>query len=319
MTPPESHPVDRLVREHLDAEARTVDGESMLRRVRPASPTSRTTHERRHRLGWFASGMAIAASIALAIAIGLPAPKIVTAAELLNDAQSVHTRGQDRCYLLTIEIETGAIRMLDLPPIVRTSKVWTRGDQFYLETTPPNPNQMPLVWGQDATGRVWVAMSPKAGLLFEPDEINEPIATACELMSLRTVTLLSQLLVDFDLSRTDAGKSGEPYRVEAVFKRPTVGLPPKVREVRLELDPRTKEIRKAVLKRNVPAPLGGFHALTLTFDLIETADLPANVYTLGGHLDIGANIFDRRDPHRKMRTAFREELIRKFGERILRP
>lgn len=319
MTPPESHPVDRLIREHLDLEARTVDAEAMLRRVRPVSPSSRPAHERRSRWSWFASGMAIAASIALVIAIALPAPKVATAAELVSDAQSTHNRGLDRCYQLTIEIETGAIRMLDLPPIVRTSKVWTRGDQFYLETTPPNPRQPPLVWGQDATGRVWVAISPKAGLLFEPDEINEPVATACELMSLRTVSLLSQLLADFDLSRTDAGKSGEPYRVEAVFKRPTGGMPPKVREVRLDLDPRSKEIRKAVLKRNVPAPPGGFHALTLTFDLIETADLPANVYTLGGHLDIGANIFDRRDPHRKMRTAFREELIRRFGERIVRP
>jgi hypothetical protein len=168
-------------------------------------------------------------------------------------------------------------------------------------------------------GRVWVAMSRKAGLIFEPDEINEPLATSCDMMSLRTVTLLKELLTDYDLTRLDAGTHGKPIRVEAMFRKDESGRPPKVREVMLELDAQSKEIRKAVVKRNVPAPAAGFHALTLTFVLLETADLEADQYSLNGHIDVGANIFDRRDPQRKMRTQFREELMRKFSERMIRP
>jgi hypothetical protein len=318
VTAPDHHPVDRLVRAHLDAEAATVDADAIVRRLRPTVEPARPAGWAR--FGWFASGLAIAASVALLLVVGGPNPKTASAAELLAAAQTTHATGRDRCYELTVEVETGAARLLDLPPIVRKSKIWTRGDQFYLETTPPNPKWPPLVWGQDGTGRVWVAMSPKAGLLFEPDEINEPMATACDLMSLRTVALLRELLAGYDLARTDAGRAGEPVRVEANFRRgPVGGPPPKLREVLLELDPTTKEIRKAVLKRNVPAPIAGFHAVTLTFVHVETADRPEADYTLAGHLDPGANLFDRRDPHKKIRTQHREELMRKFGERIARP
>jgi hypothetical protein len=317
------HPIDDLVRHYLLADAATVDADALVSRIQatqiPATPRSHAL-SRLARIGWFVSGLALAASVAMLFLLAGPTTKIATAAELLTAAQSEHERPRDRCYQLTIEVETGLARLLDLPPIVRKSNVWTRGDQFFLETSPPNPKWPPLVWGQDATGRVWVVMSKRQGLLFEPDEIHEPVANACHMMSLRTVTLLRELLTnDYDLSRRDPTKAGETYRVEASFRRERNGPPPKIRDVVLELDPATKEIRKAVIKRAIPAPLAGIHLVTVTFELIDTATLNDDQYTLAGHLEANANILDRREPDRKMRIQYREEMMKRFSERILKP
>lgn len=326
--PRDNHPIDRIVRSHLLAVAGTVDADGIVNRLRDSfgpTPSPSTALPRRetgartvHRLAWFAGGLAVAACLTLAL-VFVPSPRTASAAEWLASAKSAHESGPDRRYELIVEVETGAARLLDLPPLVRRSSVWTRGDQFWIETQPPKPDLPPLAWGQDATGRVWVAAPSRTfGVVYEPDEINEPIATACDLMSLRTVTLLGELLADFDLARRDS-RPGDPVRIEAVF-RPSPGARPRlVRDVQLDVDLETKAIRKAVLRRNAPGPLGGRHALTLTFTLAETGDLDPTRYSLVGHLDPGAKVLDRREPNRGPRAQFREEMMKRFGERMVKP
>jgi hypothetical protein len=132
------------------------------------------------------------------------------------------------------------------------------------------------------------------------------------------VTLLGELFAVFDLSHRD-DRPGDPVRVEAVFRPMPVVRPSTVRDVHWDLDPDTKAIRKAVLRRTAPAPLGGRHVLTLTFVLVETAGLDPARNALIGHPDPVTNVLDSREPNRGPRAMFREELFKHFAERIGKP
>ena len=266
MTPNDSHPVDGLVREHLDREAAKVDARAMLARVK--QPPSEA------RRGWHWVGVAVGAALAAGLAFLFitgngPEPKPVAAAtpeELLRESRTTHEAATDRCYAVVAEWEPGPLRVLKLEPIVRTSKLWTRGDQFWIETTDLQGRS--IAWGQTKDGKVWVAPSRSVGLIYDESDVGEPLTRYCELMSLRVVTTLGELLANYDLFRRDSGQPGEPLRIEAKL-RPVLGPLPRFGHVTLELDPATKVIQKAVLSRRVNGETVG----TLTFTLIETTKL----------------------------------------------
>lgn len=310
MTPDDPHPIDGLVRDHLDREAAKVDAHAMLTRVKASGVTPR-----RSRLRWVgvAVGAAMAAGLAFLFLTGNgPEPKPLAASpeELLRESRATHEAATDRCYAVVAEWEPIPLRVLKLEPIVRSSKLWTRGDEFWIETT--DPLGRTIAWGQTRDGKVWVAPSRAIGLVYDASDVGEPLARYCELMSLRVVTTLGELLAGYDLFRRDSGQPGEPIRIEA-NRRPIDGLAQRFGQVALELDPDTKAIRKAVLTRRVNGETVG----TLTFTLVETAQLPDDQYTVRGHLDAAHTIYDgklaakRPDP----RVKLRDEMLRRLKER----
>ncbi len=315
MTPDD--PLDSAVRTHLDAEARAVDARRVLAGVKRRQ--SRRTVVVRRTFRWVSLG---AAAVAACLLVGLfltgntPVPsKTVSAepsaAELVQEAKTVHeTTALDRCFQVQADwdLKPGPGR---LPP-TRNATVWTRGDQFVvLSAVDDGP---PWAWGQQADGRVWLAPNKLHAIVFDKDELNDPLARFCELMSLRLVSSLGEVLVTYDLFRKDHGAPGEPIRIEATL-RPAVFPLARFRQVELELDPDTKAVRSAVLHRYA----AGVYEGKISFTQTETGTKPADFYTLDGHTLPRRVVHDGKPmpmpPVPNPRAKLREELLKKWQQR----
>jgi hypothetical protein len=311
---PDRDPIDDLVRDHLDREAARVDSGRILARVKGRSsavPSRRT---------WLRIAAGVGGGAAIAAGVGLfyfgQSPPVAetraaTAEELVREAKAVHATPADRGYDVTAEWEPALFTRLNLQPIVRKSRLWTRGDQFWIESTAPDGHT--IAWGQDAASRVWVAPGRKRGLVFDASEVGEPVAKYCDLMSLRVVSTLAQVLEQFEMLRKDAGQPGEPIRIEATIRPTFLNRNPRFREIALTLDPETKVIRQAVLKRQANGEAVG----TLTFTLADSTPQPDERYSLRGHLDADAEVLDKKDgPKSDRRTRFRDEALKRLQSRF---
>jgi len=315
--PPENDPLDRLVRDHLEQEAQSVDARAILGRARAGLAAPSTGSRWWQAAGGALVGAALAAGVAFLFLVGGPKEVAAkeTAAEVVEKARVVHSESTDRCYDVTAEWDPAPLRKVKLEPLVRKSKLWTRGDQFWIETVSPDGHA--VAWGQTKDGKIWVTPTRKRGLVYDANEVGEPIAKYCELMSLRIVATLGELLESNELARRDDGLPGEPIRIEATL-RPTTANPfPRFRQVELELDPDTKVVRSAVLKRMLNEEIVG----TLTFKLIETTTLPDDAYEVTGHLDADHIILDGRPkplgpPRFDPRAKVRDEFLKRMQERI---
>jgi hypothetical protein len=312
--PDDPHPVDAAVRAHLEAEAAKVDPARVLAAVKWRQSRRAVILPRIVR--WATLGTAgLAAGLLLALFLtgNTPVPtKEVSAAELVQEAKAVHeSTATDRRYQVTAdgEFKPGPLR---LPP-TRSATVWTRGDQFVvLSAVDDGP---PWAWGQQADGRVWLAPSRFHAIMFDKDELNDPLARFCEVMSLRLATTLGEVLERYDLFRQDADEPGQPIRIEATL-RPGLLPAARVRKVELELDPDTKAVRSAVLHRF----LNGQPEGALRFTLTETATKPADFYSLEGHTSMFRVVHDGKPlanppPPQSPRAKLREELLKKWQER----
>ena len=72
----------------------------------------------------------------------------------IRHSRATHSAPTDRCYDVVAEWDPIPFQRLKIDPLVRRSRLWTRGDQFWIET--PLPNGQVIAWGQTADGRVWV-------------------------------------------------------------------------------------------------------------------------------------------------------------------
>jgi hypothetical protein len=317
MTPDD--PLDDAVRSHLDAEAGKVDAARVLAGVKARQ--SRRTVVIRRTFRWVSLG---AAAVAACLLVGLfltgntPVPSKnasaePSAAELVQEAKTVHeTTTLDRCYLVQADwdLKPGMPR---IPP-TRNATVWTRGDQFVvLSAVEDGP---PWAWGQQADGRVWLAPNKLHAIVFDKDELNDPLARFCELMSLRLVTTLGEVLEKYDLFRKDGGQPGEPIRIEATLRPGVIPLA-RFRQVELELDPDTKAVRSAVLHRY----LAGQYEGKISFTQTETGTKPADFYTLEGHtaprriVHDGKPMLNPPPVPPNPRAKLREELLKKWQQR----
>lgn len=311
-------PVLRAVRDHLDREAAGVDAHAVLARLKAAATPSTVRRGWRARLAWVggAAVTALAAGIAVVVLFGehRPTGDLVareSAEELVRQAQATHAAPADRRYTVAAEWDPNAVARARLGPLARKATVWTRGDQFWVEASAPDGHT--VAWGQTKDGTVWIAPTRRFGLVYDPAEVAEPILRYCDLMSLRLVTTLGEVLEQYDLFRRDSGLRDEPVRIDATLRQLPRNPTPRFRRVELELDPETKAIRSAVLTRQVNGePVG-----TLTFTLVETAAQPDRTYDVRGHLDADGRVFDgkfqprlpggpppRPDPRAMMRDEF---------------
>ncbi len=299
-------PIERAVRDHLDREAAGVDADAMFVRVRPAQAS------RRAWLRWTAgaAGSALAAGVAGVIFFN-PAqpPQLAAAEQLVRESKDAHSAAADRLYQLVTENEIPVLRRLQIPPLAKTYRVWTRGERFWIETVGDGPH---YAAGQDSEGRIWFALSRKRGLLFEPGEVGEPLARLCDFVSLRAAQTLGEILEGFTMLRKDSGQPGEPIRIEANVRPNFLNRNPRFRRIVLELDPVTKLIQTASFQRHME----GEPAAALNFTLLDTAPQPDSVYELRYHLDADAEVLDRKDPWRlDRRSKFRDEFLKRFQPR----
>lgn len=314
MTPHRPDQLDTLVRAHLDREAETVDARAMLARVRPVSP--RPAPVRRRWVAWagFGAGVAAAACVAVVLLSGPPTERtaLASASELIREAKTLEESAPtDRRYAVAAEWEaTPFQKRFPFRPIAREAEVWTRGGQFVVRSKFVDGGEW--AWGQEADGRVWIALTRKRVLVFEADELAEPLTRFCDLMSLRLASTLGELLEKHELARRDTGRPGEPIHIVARARSAPAGGGVRLDRVELFLDPETKVVRRAVLTKQ----LNGETVGRVEFTLLETAVRPDDFYTATGHTDADAVILDRRPgpaPKFDLRLRFRDELLRRFA------
>jgi hypothetical protein len=308
--------LDALLRGHLDREAAGVDAGAMLQRVRTRPGVSRRRWFRAATVGL---GGGIAAGLGIAFYLGgdVAPAKLATAEELVREAKAGHEASPaDRVYEIDVNWELSPFqRRFPFRPIARKAKVWTRGDQFVVQARFEDGGEWR--WGQEQSGRVWIAPSRRRVLIFEPDERTEPLARFCELMSLRLVSTLGETLEKYEMHRLDRGQPGEPIRIDAKF-RPQPNFPfPRFRRIELELDPATKLVRRAVLHSELMGePIG-----EMRFTLLETTTLPDEKYEYRGHVDANAERMQAPLPPKgpmpavppvDPRTKFREEWLKRW-------
>lgn len=282
--------IDELLRGHLDRTAAGVDADRMLARVRAATPAV----SRRRWLRWagVAAGAAVAAGVGgLLLVVPEPTPVLAAPEALVAEARDAHARPTDRCYRLTVEGEAPA----------KAFRVWTRGDAFWLEPTADGPN---WALGQEPGGRVWFALSRRRALVYEPAEVADALLPVLDFVSLRFAATLGEVLERFTLARTDAGRPGEPVRIEAAIRPTFLNRNPRFRRVTLELDPDTKAVRRAAFD----CTAGG----TVRFELTDAAPQPDEAYRLAGHVDADAEVLDREAARADRRRRARDEFLKRW-------
>jgi hypothetical protein len=296
--PPE-HEIDALVGAHLRRQAETVDAGALLARVRAGASPARTLRLPRpgRRARW--AVLTAAGLLAAFLAGQYLGPAQAGAETLVREAREAHALPLDRCYLVQWVPAAGSLPAR-LPRLAqaRETRLWTRGDRFWLESTDPGRR---WAWGRDDRGAVWLALGRGHGLRYEPGEVPEPVAAACDVCGMRVETLLGDVLADFDLRREPPGPGSTAYRVRA---EPKPGRAhPALRSALLEVDAETRVLRRLVLERT----RRGKPLASVTFTLVESGARPDGTYQLEGHLDPGAPVYS---PANKQRQ--RAPLLRAF-------
>jgi hypothetical protein len=284
MTQPErptGDEVESLVRAHLAREAEGVSGSDMLARVRSARRPQPAPRRR------WARALSAVAAILLAFLGGLllsPGPARASAETLVREAKKVHAGPRDRQYLVQIEPEPGGV--LERFPWLNRSRehrLWTRGDRFRIESAVP---ERKWAWGRDEQGRVWIALGVKQGFRFEREEARESVGLLCDALGMQTETLLDDVLRNFDLTRDDADDTATLRVVRATPR--TAQARNRLLGATLEIDAETKVLQRLIVHR----AYHGQPMATVTFTLIETGQQLDASYTLEGHLDAGAALYE---------------------------
>lgn len=294
--------IEALVRRALDREAERVDPRPLFDRIKSE------VAGRPRRSPWRWSVLAAAAALLVA-ALGLLRGhrEVLAGGEtVVREARRAHLMPVDRCYLVEVRRESPlASEVAPIFPQVRQTRLWTRGDRFWVESARPDQR---WAWGRDEADRLWIAFDPHSAVRFDADEVPDRIAVYCDLHSLNLERHLDQMLDRFDLVREDppGDDSASTIRIHA-RARDSVASGPGVRSADLEVDAETRVIRRMVVRRS----WNGHPLATVTYTLAETDALDPLDYQVEGHLVEPSEVFTRdHQPQRR-----RELLARWFGNR----
>jgi hypothetical protein len=217
-----------------------------------------------------------------------------SAAAVVQRALKAHAALLDRCYRLEVR---GAARAVVLRS--QESLLWTRGDRFWNQIEADGGT---AAWGRGPAGSVWFALSRNEGARMAADEVPEALAQACELRSLELESLLRTILADFDLRREPSSDGREVIHAER-----KAGRMSKYRSALLEADAESGVLRRVELHREHQSRV----VATISASLVESRLQDEASYTLEGHLDAGAAIYDRQNGH-----GYRGRLLMNFLELI---
>ena len=134
------------------------------------------------------------------------------------------------------------------------------------------------------------------------------LSLACDLCSLKVETLLQGVLNDFDLHREAQG--ADNLFIQAELKPGHTNS--YCRDAQLEVDLQNGVLQKLTVHRLH----NGQPAGTVTFTLVESGDEPDASYTLAGHLDADAVIYDRGSGPMRRGPLLMQFLAVLWGETI---
>jgi hypothetical protein len=298
--------IEGLVRGYLETESRSVDVEANRRtiearlRIRGGEmPDERTVS--RQRLLLPSAGVrrfALAAGLFLAVATCLYlalSPESAGAYALVRDAEQALGEAKDRCYRVSSDVPQAWLRSNPFLSSGDETLVFTRGDRFRVVT---KDHGREIAWGQDEKRNVWVVDNGLVGFNFEQGEAPQLLGRQRAYLSLNVRQLVKRFLDDFDLT-FENGRAPEGQRVVRVHARrkPEKNSVP-ISSAWIEIDRKTKVIRRLELERAKPGLRpGGF-----TFTLVEQTALPDDAYRVEGNLSQGGEVFGTdRKPQRDQR------------------
>jgi hypothetical protein len=239
-------------------------------------------------------------------------PALARGEAVVREAKRAHLLPIDRCYLVEVRRESSLVAELSpVNPQVRQTRLWTRGDRFWVESA--HPAQQRWAWGRDESNRFWIAFGPHAAVRVDADEIPYWLNVYCDLHSLNFEKWLGEVLNRFELTREtrsgDADLSTIVVRARAKARSATPQFP-SVESAELEIDAETRVVRRMVVRRVA----NGEPFATVTYTLAETDALDPADYRLEGHVSDRSEIYTRENkPERR-----KELLARWFGPRSMR-
>ncbi len=322
--------IDALVLRHLEQQAELFDPRPLLARIQSnvaqvdlailsepvveglaKSNGLKTTRMPFGRFERFASSRALrrfataAASLAaiVLVAFVLRSTERESAAAVVRETQLIHALPVDRCYV--VEVQDPGYASADRVPVNRIDRLWTRGDQFFLEST---NTEHRWAWGRDETGAYWTTYGRRTGYKLEPDEVPAWLDTSCDILSMRLETMLDEVLRDFTLTwNHDASLPG----LKVVHASDNRGRRlPWLKEVRLEIDSETKVLRKAIVFRRDKQN----QIVTVTYTLAGMEAQPDGSYQLESRLEQPSAIYTRANkPEKRL-----EIMTKLFGAEVVR-
>jgi hypothetical protein len=305
---PSDFDIEGLVRQHLDREAERIDPRALFASVLAELPASRVAPAGRRTVRWVA--VAVAASLLVASAAFFWRDRTVLAKgeTVVREARQAHSVPIDRCYLVEVRRESSlAAELAPNLPQVRVTRLWTRGDRFWVESARTDQR---WAWGRDVANRFWIAFGPHTALRMEPNEVPDWLNLYCDLHSLNVEQLLGDVLNRFDLTRETSASSSDASTIRVTARARDRDIPrpvPSIEGAEIEIDAETRVIRRMVVRR----VWKGEPFATVTYSLLETDALDPAVYQVEGHLSDPSEIFTRdHEPQRR-----KELLGRWFGAR----
>jgi len=155
MRQPLDDDLDRMVADHLARQADRQAVGALLTRIQGTvkldQPVVAKSWTRRIRqvISW---SVPAAVAVGIAVVIFLPThpePLKASPQALLQEAQKAHHLPLDRCYLVEMQWTDGQVD--DISALPRTTRLWTRGDRFWIESTNPRAR---WAWGRDEGGSI---------------------------------------------------------------------------------------------------------------------------------------------------------------------
>ncbi len=285
--PVDEQDVDALVREYLEASAATVDVERLEREITARlgeASAMRPAHASRlpkllARTGAWATAAVVLVAVSAALYFTLQ-PEPAGAYALVSAAQQSLEKGPDRCYRVEGRLPEGWLKANPWLRVGEAATVWTRGDRFLVSS---DNGPVDVHWGQDESRNFWF-IAGDTGFSFRPGETPPILLRTRMYLALNPRQLLNRFLKDFDLTIIkDREHQGQPVvRVWATRK-------PESKDIVfdtawIEIDPRTKLVRRLEVERNVGQRTPPFG---LIFTFVEQASLPVSDYQAQAHLPPG--------------------------------
>jgi hypothetical protein len=326
---PSEHEIDSLVRAHLLRQSESVDAAALVQRIRQKVGQGKS-RLRKH--AWRSVlrsprtalvGLAAAAVVLVVFFGGLHVnPARASAETLVREAREAHALPVDRCYLVQIVPDPkGVLARFPILAQPRQTRLWTRGDRFFMESTGPSRPGLwgrparSWAWGRDEEGCVWLALNGDEGLRYDPaevdaDELPRAVSLACDVCSMQVETLLNEVLAKFTLTKEMTEGNG-PAATHCIRAEHRIGAAPCswLRSAVLEIDAETRVLRRLVLHRT----RNGEPLATCTFTLIDSRPQDDSRYRLEGHLKPGVKPYSAVfNPLQRTRL-----LVRAFGLPVL--
>jgi len=307
--------IEALARARLERDAERFDPRPLFRKIQETLSRSRSARalvpaaRRSRRVVWKWAGVTAAAAAVLIGVLALLLQNRTALARgdiVVRQAKQAHTMPVDRCYLVEVRRESSiAAELSPATPQVRLTRLWTRGDRFWVESA---RTEQRWAWGRDEDNRFWIAFGPHTAVSMEAGEVPYGLSVYCDLHALNVEKLLGDVLNRFDVTRETKADDDEPstIRIHATAR----AMPrqyPGIQTVNLEIDAETRVVRRMVVRRT----LNGLPFATGTYTLAETDSIDPDLYLLEGHLTAPFEI-DSRDHEPKRR---KELLARWFGPR----